>query len=37
MSKVKDIDWLFDGRHFDREVIALCVRGYLRCKLSFLK
>jgi transposase-like protein len=26
---------LFVGRHFDREVIVLCVRWYLRCKLSY--
>jgi transposase-like protein len=26
---------LFRGRHFDREVITLCVRWYLRYKLSF--
>jgi transposase-like protein len=25
----------FNGRHFDREIIILCVRGYLRFKLSF--
>ena len=25
---------MFDGRHFDREIIVLCVRWYLRCKLS---
>jgi transposase-like protein len=25
---------LFAGRHFDREVIILCVRWYLRYKLS---
>ncbi len=25
---------MFAGRHFDREVILLCVRWYLRCKLS---
>jgi transposase-like protein len=24
----------FEGRHFDREVIILCVRWYLRFKLS---
>jgi transposase-like protein len=24
----------FDGRHFDREIIILCVRWYLRYKLS---
>ena len=26
---------LFQGRHFDREVIVLCVRWYLRFKLSY--
>ena len=30
-----DIDDLFQGRHFDREIIILCVRWYLRFKLSF--
>ncbi|SAL59226.1 integrase catalytic region [Caballeronia humi] len=35
MSKLKDIDGLFNGRHFDREVIILCVRWNLRYKLSF--
>jgi hypothetical protein len=25
---------LFKGRHFDREIIVLCVRWYLRFKLS---
>jgi transposase-like protein len=34
MSKLKSLDKLFDGRHFDREIILLCVRGYLRCKLG---
>ncbi|MFM0007770.1 IS6 family transposase [Paraburkholderia dipogonis] len=28
------IDRLFEGRHFDRQVIVLCVRWYLRYKLS---
>ncbi|BCG04848.1 hypothetical protein PPGU19_094160 (plasmid) [Paraburkholderia sp. PGU19] len=28
------IDGLFEGRHFDREVIVLCVRWYPRYKLS---
>jgi hypothetical protein len=28
-------DELFEGRHFDREIIVLCVRWYLRFKLSF--
>jgi hypothetical protein len=26
MSQLIDIDRLFNGRHFDREVIVLCVR-----------
>jgi transposase-like protein len=34
MSKLVDIDRLFNGSHFDREVIVLCVRWYLRYKLS---
>jgi hypothetical protein len=29
------LDELFKGRHFEREVIVLCVRWYLRFKLSF--
>jgi transposase-like protein len=29
------VDELFKGRHFDREIIVLCVRWYLRFKLSF--
>jgi transposase-like protein len=29
------LDEPFDGRHFDREIIVLCVRWYLRFKLSF--
>lgn len=29
------INELFRGRHFDREIIILCVRWYLRFKLSF--
>ena len=34
MSKLKSLDELFAGRHFDRDVIILCVRWYLRYKLS---
>lgn len=34
MSKLRNIDKLFEGRHFDREVIVSCVRWYLRYKLS---
>src|SRR5260370_211534 len=34
MGELKSVDELFEGRHFDREVIILCVRWYLRFKLS---
>jgi transposase-like protein len=34
MGKLKSVDELFAGRHFDREVIILCVCWYLRFKLS---
>jgi hypothetical protein len=30
MSKLMGVEQLFEGRHFDREVIILCVRWYLR-------
>ena len=29
------LDELFKGRHFEREIIVLCVRWYLRYKVSF--
>jgi transposase-like protein len=35
MAGLQGLDELFAGRHFDREVIVLCVRWYLRFKLSF--
>jgi transposase-like protein len=35
MARVLSVDELFGGRHFDREIIVLCVRWYLRFKLSF--
>jgi hypothetical protein len=35
MAKLLSIDDLFKGRHFDRDVIILCVRWYLRYKPSF--
>ena len=35
MTGVLGLAELFEGRHFDREVIVLCVRWYLRFKLSF--
>jgi transposase-like protein len=34
MSKGKDLEGMFNGRHFDREIIIVCVRWYLRYKLS---
>ena len=34
MGRLEDPDNLFAGRHFDREVISLCVAWYLRFKLS---
>src|ERR1700680_4662950 len=34
MSELKIVEKLFKGRHFDREVIILCVRWYLRFKVS---
>ena len=35
MSKLRVMKDLFAGRHFDRDVIILCVRWYLCYKLSF--
>ena len=35
MVKLVDVEGLFASRHFDREVIILRVRWYLRFKLSF--
>jgi transposase-like protein len=35
MVRFLSLDKLFEGRHFDREVIVLCVRWYLRFKLSY--
>ena len=29
------MDELFKGRHFDRDVVVLCVRWYLRFKPSY--
>src|SRR5712675_3793424 len=34
MGKPKTVEKLFKGRYFDREVVILCVRWYLRFKLS---
>ena len=35
MMSLPNMDELFKGRHFDREIIVLCVRWDLRYKLSF--
>jgi len=35
MAGFLGLDELFEGRHFDRELIVLCVRWYLRFKLSY--
>src|SRR5580698_5999975 len=35
MARLTNVDDLFEGRHFDREIIVLCVRWYLRFKLSY--
>jgi transposase-like protein len=34
MDKPENLEELFAGRHFSRDVIVLCVRWYLRFKLS---
>jgi transposase-like protein len=34
VSKLSSLEELFAGRHFDREVIILCVRWNLRYKLT---
>ena len=34
MAKFSSLDELFEGRHFDSEIIIVCVRWYLRFKLS---
>ena len=35
MARFLGLEALFSGRHFDREIIILCVRWYLRFRLSF--
>ena len=34
MGKQSRLEEVFVGRHFDRDVIILCVRWYLQFKLS---
>ena len=33
-KKLANVEDLFKGRHFEREIIIVCVRWYLRYKLS---
>ena len=35
MSRFVSVDELFAGRHFDGEIVVLCVRWYLSFKLSY--
>jgi transposase-like protein len=35
MARFLGLDELFEGRHFDREIIVLSVRWYRRFRLSF--
>ena len=35
MRQFEPLDSIFKGRHFEREIIILCVRWYLSFKLSF--
>jgi transposase-like protein len=35
MARLQSLDELFRGRHLEQEIIILCVRWYLRYKLSF--
>jgi transposase-like protein len=34
MSRFVPVEELFKGRHFDQEIVVLCVRWYLSFKLS---
>jgi transposase-like protein len=35
MAGLPGLDELFEGRHFDCAIVIVCVRWYLRFKLSF--
>ena len=35
MPQFVPVEELFSGRHFDQEIIVLCVRWYLNFKLSY--
>ena len=35
MQRFAPLEELFKGRHFDQEIVVLCVRWYLSLKLSY--
>jgi transposase-like protein len=35
MSRLVAVEELFKGRHFDQEIVVLCVRWYLSFRRSF--
>jgi transposase-like protein len=35
MARLAPVEELFAGRHFDAEIVVLCVRWYLSFKLSY--
>ena len=35
MTRIVTVEELFKGRHFDQEIVVLCVRWYLSFKLSY--
>jgi len=35
MARFVPVEELFKGRHFDQEIVVLCVRWYLSFKLSY--
>jgi transposase-like protein len=35
MARFVPVEELFTGRHFDQEIVVLCVRWYLSLKLSY--
>jgi hypothetical protein len=35
MQRFAPLEELFNGRHFDQEIVVLCVLWYLRFKLSY--
>jgi hypothetical protein len=37
MSKLKSLEELFGGRHFDREIIIRCVRLERFCRINAVK